>query len=101
MKSIMQNEDDYSCYLCGERANYTDGPLENHHIFGGTANKPISEKYGLKVKLHGFKCHRLGPESVHINKSVRLALQAKAQERFEEVHGSRELFKEKFGINRL
>lgn len=97
----MQDKDDNRCYLCSGWPNYNDGHLEEHHVFFGKGNKPISEKYGLKVKLHAFKCHRLGPNSVHKNKKVRLILEVKAQEKFEEVHGSRELFYKEFGINKL
>jgi len=100
MKSIMQEEDDYNCYICGTPANYVDGALEEHHIFGGTANKKKSEQHGLKVKLHAFKCHRLGPEAVHKNKKVSLVLMAAAQKRFEETH-TREEFRKEFGKNRL
>jgi hypothetical protein len=100
MKSIMQEEDDI-CYLCGQEANYENGHLEEHHVFFGKGNRKKSEKYGLKVNLHAFKCHRLGPGSVHKNKMVRRALEAKAQEKFEEVHGNRELFYKEFGVNRL
>ncbi len=101
MKSIMQDKNDNICYLCGQEANYQDGPLEEHHVFFGKGNRKKSEKYGLKVNLHAFKCHRLGPGSIHKNKMVRRTLEAKAQERFEEVHGSRELFYKEFGVNRL
>ena len=45
--SIVQSEKE--CWFCGARAR-----LEEHHIFAGTANRRISEKYGLKVWL----CHR-------------------------------------------
>lgn len=101
MRSIMQEEEDYTCYLCNESPNFNDGNLEEHHVFFGKGNRTKSEKYGLKVKLHAFKCHRLGPNSVHKNKKVRLILEVKAQEKFEEVHGSRELFYKEFGINKL
>ena len=95
MKSIMQ-EDDSICFICDERANYQDGPLEEHHVFGGTANRSKSEKHGLKVKLHAFKCHRTGPGAVHNNKIARLTLQAAGQRKFEETH-SREEFRKEFG----
>ena len=44
-KSILQ-EDDEICFLCGGW-----GACEWHHIFGG-ANRKLSEKYGLKVRVH-------------------------------------------------
>ena len=45
-KSIMQTE--HECYLCGRRFG-----LERHHVLAGTANRRLSEKYGLWVYL----CH--------------------------------------------
>lgn len=41
-KSILQDKKE--SYLTGATYN-----LEEHHIFFGTANRKISEKYGLKV----------------------------------------------------
>lgn len=60
MKSILQNENDKRCFLCG---GY--GAFEWHHIFGGAYRKK-SEKYGLKVRLH-HKCHNEPPNGVHFN----------------------------------
>lgn len=99
MKSIMQT-DKTICYLCHERANYYDGNLEEHHIFGGTANRDKSEIHGLKVYIHGLKCHREGPGAVHKNRNVDLALKAAGQQKFEESH-SREEFMDEFGRNWL
>jgi hypothetical protein len=53
MKSIMHSESDGYCYLCGA---YLREP-ERHHVFGGTANRRLSEKYGLTVRLCP-DCHR-------------------------------------------
>lgn len=53
------------CALCGEPAYYDD-PLDKHHIFGGPFRKK-SERDGLTVPLHHFKCHIFGPEAVHNN----------------------------------
>jgi hypothetical protein len=39
---------DPRCIFCGSRMN-----LERHHVLGGVANRPLSEKYGLWVWL----CH--------------------------------------------
>lgn len=39
-KSIIQDEK--RCYLCGKLTW-----LEKHHVFGGVANRPISEKARL------------------------------------------------------
>ena len=59
------------------------------------------QKYGLKVYLHGIKCHREGEDSAHRSRVTRMALQASAQKRFEEVYGSREEFVKIFGKNYL
>lgn len=39
---------DPRCYFCGRVTE-----LERHHVLGGVANRPLSEKYGLWVWL----CH--------------------------------------------
>lgn len=54
------------CALCGEPAYYND-PLDKHHIFGGSGRRSKSERDGLTVYLHHFKCHEFGPEAVHNN----------------------------------
>lgn len=52
-KSIMHNKADRTCYLCMllEDDATPKRYLEEHHIFGGQANRRLSEKYGLKVYL--------------------------------------------------
>lgn len=81
MKSIMH--DGEACFLCG-RNGYAD-PLDWHHIFGG-ANRKLSEKYGLKVRLCHGRCHENGKAAVHKNKAVNDELKAKGQAAFEEAH---------------
>lgn len=104
MHSIMQ-EDNEACFLCGKGPYWTgDGildTLEEHHVFGGNPNRKLSERYGLKVYLHGIKCHREGKGSAHKNAATRMMLQRAAQEKFEEVHGGRAEFVEVFGRNYL
>ena len=53
MKSIMQDKTSKQCYLCAKLdKDYTPkNILEEHHIFEGSANRKLSEKYGLKVYL--------------------------------------------------
>ena len=48
--------------------------MEEHHIFGGTANRRKSERYGLTVLLCGESCHRNGPRAAHRCKETALAL---------------------------
>jgi hypothetical protein len=50
----------------------------------GTANRKLSEKYGLKVYLCAE--HHRGNAGVHHNASLDLKLKQMAQSRFEEVH---------------
>ena len=50
------------CFMCGRYA-YT----ERHHIFGGTANRRLSEEDGLVVNLCP-DCHNRPPNGVHFNR---------------------------------
>ena len=93
MKSIIQNEK--YCYICGSTCN-----LHEHHIFFGTANRQLSEKYGLKV----FLCvtHHTGSRNaVHMNRDADLYLKRIAQSEFESVHGTRDDFISIFGKSYL
>ena len=57
-KSIMQEEK--CCCICGTTQN-----LHEHHVIYGTANRKMSEKYGLKVWL--CQEHHTGENGVHHN----------------------------------
>ena len=76
-KSIMQDEK--RCYLCGKLTG-----LEKHHVFGGVANRPISEKLGLWVYLC-HECHT-GQEGAQYDKLKNLQLKCDAQYAFERTH---------------
>ena len=74
MKSIMQTEKE--CYICD-----TTKWLEEHHVFEGTANRKLSEKYGLKIYL----CHRHHnepPNGIHFDKLLRDRIKKQAQIKF-------------------
>ena len=90
-KSILQK--DRACYFCGRLDN-----LECHHVFGGVANRPISEKYGLKVYL----CHEhhTGQTGAQYDKQKNLLLKQDAQRAFEQDH-PRSLWMELIGKNYL
>ena len=77
MKSIIQ--DDKQCFVCGQYHW-----LENHHIFFGTANRKLSEKYGLKVWL--CREHHRGDTGVHKNAELSDNLKEIAQKTFEETY---------------
>lgn len=83
-KSIMQDE--RRCYLCGKLND-----LEKHHIFGGVANRPISEKLGLWVYLC-HECHT-GKDGAQYNKMKNLLLKQDAQFAFERTHTRQEWMK--------
>ena len=83
-KSIMQAEK--QCYLCGKITG-----LSVHHVFGGVANRPISEKYGLKVWLC-HECHT-GTEGAQYDKLKNLRLKQDAQFAYERTHSRNEWMK--------
>ena len=76
IESIIQKEK--QCYIC--HSPY----VEEHHIFFGTANRKLSEKYGLKVWL----CpeHHRGRFGVHHFKYLDDVLKDTAREKFEETY---------------
>jgi len=74
-KSIIQTNK-ANCFICGGRAS------EEHHCIYGTANRKLSEKYGLKVYLC-TDCHRTGRYAVHRCHEVDLKLKKIAQKKFE------------------
>ncbi len=73
--------------------------LEEHHPFGGRANRKISDKFGLKGNLC-LKHHRGdingNKEAVHHNRENDLKLKRYFQEIFEKTH-TREEFRSIFG----
>lgn len=89
-KSILQ-EDDNICFLCGGW-----GACEWHHIYGG-ANRKLSEKYGLKVRLH-HNCHNEPPNGVHHNKQVMDFLRETGQIAFNKAYPELDFIKI-FGVN--
>ena len=88
-KSIIQVK--RQCLICH------NSNVEEHHCIYGTANRKLSEKYGLKVYL----CpeHHRGTRGVHgrDGKTLDTYLKQLAQSKFEEKE-SREKFRQIFGI---
>lgn len=81
MKSILQ-EKDGRCYLCMILyGDYSRKVTQEHHVIFGTANRKLSEKYGLKVYLC-LAHHEEGPEAVHKNAKLARMLKARAQRAF-------------------
>lgn len=87
MKSVIQSEK--RCFICGSPY------VHEHHIFEGTANRKLSEKYGMKCYL--CQPHHTGDSGVHFNKSIDNELKKYAQRVFEEKIGTREDFRKIFG----
>lgn len=101
MKNIGFSDEYRKCFLC-ERSETSYNRLERHHIFGGVANRPLSEKYGLVVYLCGERCHRNGEYSVHRNKEVMQYLHKYGQRKCMEEQGwTTEEFVSVFGKNYL
>lgn len=74
MKKSIITDDLEHCYVCG-RTN-----PEMHHVFYGTANRKLSERYGLVVPL--CYLHHRGNSGVHFNQKLDAKLKGVAEERF-------------------
>ena len=98
-KSIMQRKDG-TCYLCS-KLNNGDWiqEVEEHHVMFGTADRKLSEHYGLKVYLC-LGHHRNSSEAVHRNKRNDLILKRDAQEAFMKKYPDKD-WMEVFGRNYL
>lgn len=83
MRSIMQKKDG-RCYLC--MLLYGDDGTkvtQEHHVIFGTANRKLSERYGLKVYLC-IPHHTGSQKAVHRNAEMALLLKIRAQRAFRE-----------------
>lgn len=90
-KSIMQDEK--QCYFCGKQYG-----LERHHVLGGTANRRLSEAYGIWI----WCCHdcHTGVYGVQYDKQKNWDTKMAAQRAFEELYGH-ELWMKTFYKNYL
>jgi len=77
--SIMQTEK--KCYLTGRTDN-----LHIHHIYGGTANRRISDANGFWVWLTGQWHNQDSRVDVHHNHELDMMLKRKCQEVYEQEH---------------
>lgn len=89
--SNLQDDTDY-CFICGKYGT------EIHHVFFGTADRKMSDKYGMIVGLC-YNHHR-GNNGVHFNRKLDLKLKRYAQERFIEMY-SEATYLAVFGRNYL
>lgn len=92
-KSLISNEKE--CLFCGTTQN-----LHRHHIYGGVANRKLSEEYGCWVYLCA-RHHNMSDIGVHYDKQANLQLKQLCQRIWERKHGGREKFIETFGKSYL
>jgi hypothetical protein len=81
----IQMQDRKECYVC-----HCVTDLEDHHVFGG-ANRPLSERYGLKVWLC-YKDHQ-GDQGIHYNRPLRKQIQETAKQKFISIYGEQEFLR--------
>ena len=100
-KSILKT-DKHICFRCGRY-----GPTDLHHIFGGTANRRLSDEDGLLVYLC-HRCHNQPPCGVHFNKDTMLWMRRVGQRAYEaelmktmSPEEAREEFMRRYGKNYL
>lgn len=89
-KSILQG-DTKECYVTGATYN-----LDKHHIYHGTANRKLAEKYGCWVWLEHSVHMRLHDKDKELDRR----LQRECQNAFENNH-TREEFRKIFGKSYL
>lgn len=100
-KSILQDKRGGECYLCNMLLGI-DTPAacrEEHHVMHGTANRKLSEHYGLKVYLCPYH-HRNGPQAAHKCRQTDILLKQAAQRAFEKKYSYKK-WMEVFGKNYL
>lgn len=95
-KSIMQTEEE--CFVCK-----TTQCLEEHHVIYGRGYRPLSDKYGLTVKL--CPRHHRGDDktrkfAVHFNPVLDEKLKKLAQQAFMKAYPDKDFVKI-FGRNYL
>ena len=97
MRSIMHSEKGM-CYVCSELFDdFRIKETEEHHIVFGTAQRKLSDRYGLTVHLC-YDHHRFGKEAVHRNVITDRWLKERGQRAFETEYPELS-FREIFGIN--
>ena len=92
MKSIINNEK--QCLICGSTYN-----VHKHHIYGGTANRKLSEEYGCWCYLCA-RHHNMSEFGVHYSKALDLKLKQFTQQKFNENYPDLDFMKI-FGKNYL
>ena len=92
--SIVQQITDTRCFLCGR----SDGKLDRHEIFHGTAFRQKSKIFGLWVTL----CHPCHMVLHHMKRSYDYRLKRLGQRKaMQEFNWTTEMFIKQFGKNYL
>lgn len=78
------------CYFSGKPHPHI------HHVFGGKANRRLSEQDGFIVPL-APELHNMSDQGVHFNREMDLALKQICQKHYEEHIGTREEFIQRYG----
>lgn len=90
--SILQHEKE--CFV----THQTQG-LHKHHIYGGFANRRISEENGFFIWLIPYY-HNMSDEGIHFDKGFDLKVKRLCQAKYEETH-TRQEFMALIGRNYL
>ena len=83
-KSILQPDEEKVCFISGSRIN-----LDLHHIYHGSANRKLSDKYGCWVWIR-HDLHRLLHDK---DKDLDKYLQQECQKKFDETHTRQDFIK--------
>ena len=81
------------CVICGSPY------VQMHHIFMGTANRKVADRYGYVIPL--CQPHHTGSKGIHFDRDLSLTWKRRAQEHFEANYGTRKDFIKEFGRNYL
>lgn len=77
------------CVVCGSPH------VQSHHIYGGTANRKISDKHKYIIPLCAE--HHTGGNGIHRNRGMDLRWKELAQQHYEKHVGTRQDFIKEFG----
>lgn len=98
-KSLMSDESDPCCYVCGTTLN-----LHVHHCFPGCGRRKVSDEQGCWVYLCGPH-HNMSNHGVHFDRKLDLRIRRDCQRRWEQREGiddpEHKAFIALFGVNYL
>jgi hypothetical protein len=80
-KSLLSDEDNPRCWVCGSTAN-----LHVHHCYPGVGRRSVSDEQGCWVYLCGFH-HNQSNHGVHFDKALDTRIRVECQRRWEEREG--------------